>query len=146
MNAAKCAAEFLHHVAERRFERRAASDQDVIVPGAKRRGRREPDELAQAAPHPVAFDGIADLLRHREADPDSARRLSRFFTAQRLQHERLRRRACAGLGDGPKFRPAFQALHEMSFGFGLGRFGNEGPRTLRCSLDLDPIRLDRIKV
>jgi hypothetical protein len=72
--------------------------------------------------------------------------LSRFVTAQRLQHERLRRRACAGLGDGPKFRPAFQALHEMSFGFGLGRFGNEGPRTLRCSLDLDPIRLDRIKV
>jgi len=68
MNAAKCAAEFLHHVAERRFECRAASDQDVIVSDAKRRRRREPNELAQAAPHSVTFDGIADLLRDSKAN------------------------------------------------------------------------------
>jgi hypothetical protein len=114
MNAAKCAAEFLHHVAERRFERRAASDQDVIVPGAKRRGRREPDELAQAAPHPVAFDGIADLLGDGEANSGRSGRRPRPC----LQHEGVgvRSRALPGsLGDGPKVTPAFQALHITDF-------------------------------
>ncbi len=114
MNAAKCAAEFLHHVAERRFERRAASDQDVIVPGAKRGGRREPDELAQAAPHPIAFDGIADLLGNGEANPGRSGRRPRPC----LQHEGVgvRSRALPGsLGDGPKVTPAFQALHITDF-------------------------------
>ena len=114
MNAAKCAAEFLHHVAERRFERRAASDQDVIVPGAKRGGRREPDELAQAAPHPVAFDGIADLLGDGEANPGRSDRRPRSC----LQHEGVgvRSRALPGsLGDGPKVTPAFQTFHVTDF-------------------------------
>jgi hypothetical protein len=43
MDAAKRAAEFLHHVTEWRLKRRATSDQDVIVPDAKCCGRREPD-------------------------------------------------------------------------------------------------------
>jgi hypothetical protein len=114
MNAAKCAAEFLHHVAERRFERRAASDQDVIVPDAKRRRRREPNELAQAASHPVAFDGIADLLRDGEANP------RRFDRRPRpcLQNKGagVRSRALPGsLGDGPKVTPAFQTFHVTDF-------------------------------
>jgi hypothetical protein len=114
MNAAQCAAEFLDHVAERRFERGAASDQDVIVPGAKRRGRREPDELAQAAAHPIAFDGIADLLGDGEANPGRPGRRPRPC----LQYEGVgvRSRALPGsLGDGPKVTPAFQALHITDF-------------------------------
>jgi hypothetical protein len=114
MHAAKCAVEFLDHVAERRFERRAASNQDVIVPGAKCRGRREPDELAQAASHPIAFDGIADLLGDGEANPGRPGRHPR----PRLQHEGVgvRSRALPGsLGDGPKVTPAFQSLHITDF-------------------------------
>ena len=114
MNTAKRTAEFLHHVAERRFERRAASDQDVIVPGAKRGGRREPDELAQAAPHPVAFDGIADLLRDGKANPRRSGRRPRAC----LQNKGagVRSRALPGsLGDGPKVTPAFQTFHVTDF-------------------------------
>jgi hypothetical protein len=114
MNAAKCAAEFLHHVAERRFERRAASDQDVIVSDTKRRWRREPNELAQAAPHSVTFDGIADLLRDSKAN---ARRSDRRPRAC-LQYEGagVRSRALPGsLGDGPKVTPAFQTFHVTDF-------------------------------
>jgi hypothetical protein len=114
MDATKCAAEFLYHVAERRFERRAASDQDVIVPDAKRRRRREPNELAQAAPHSVTFDGIADLLRDSKANPRRSGRRPRA----RLQYEGtgVGSRALPGsLGDGPKVTPAFQAFHVTDF-------------------------------
>ena len=62
MDTAKRTAEFLQHVAEWRFKRRAASDQNVIVPDAKCCGRREPDQFAQTAPYPIAFHSIADLL------------------------------------------------------------------------------------
>lgn len=114
MNAAKCAAEFLQHVAERRFERRAASDQDVIVPGTKRCRRREPDELAQAAPHPVAFDGIADLLRDGKANPRRSDRRPRPCLENK--GAAVRSRALPGsLGNGPKVTPAFQAFHVTDF-------------------------------
>ena len=84
------------------------------MPGAKRRGRREPDELAQAAPHPVAFDGIADLLGDGETNSGRSGRRPRPC----LQHEGVgvRSRALPGsLGDGPKVTPAFQALHITDF-------------------------------
>ena len=114
MNAAKCAAEFLHHVAERRFERRAASDQDVIVPDAKRRRRREPNKLAQAASHSVAFDGIADLLRDGKANP--RRSVRRPRPCLQNKGAGVRSRALPGsLGDGPKVTPAFQTFHVTDF-------------------------------
>src|SRR5271165_5871105 len=72
--------------------------------------------FAQAAADAVALHRVADLLRDREADADRCR--FGVLTAQRLQHEWLRRRAGAGLGDGPKVRPAFQALHEIGFWVG----------------------------
>jgi hypothetical protein len=106
-NAPQRAVEFPRHVAERTCQRAASADQHVVMAGGKGCLGLQPHHFAQAAADAVALDGIADLLRHGKADPDSSCRLSRFVTAQRLQHERLRRRACAGLGDGPKFRPAF---------------------------------------
>jgi hypothetical protein len=115
MDAAKCAAEFLYHVVERRFKRRAASDQDVIVPGAKRCRRREPDQLAQAAPHPVAFDGIADSLRDSKANPRRSDR--RPWPCLENKGAGGRSRALPGsLGNGPKVTPAFQAFHVTDFG------------------------------
>ena len=53
------------------LQRRPAPDQHVIVAGAKppERGRK-PHHFPQAAPHPVALHGIADLARHGKADPD----------------------------------------------------------------------------
>jgi hypothetical protein len=114
MDAAKRTAEFLYHFAERRFERRAASDQDVIVPGAKRRGRREPDQFAQTTPYPIAFHGIADLLRDGKANPRRSDRRPRPC----LQNKGagVRSRALPGsLGDGPKVTPAFQAFHVTDF-------------------------------
>ena len=84
------------------------------MPGAKRGGRREPDELAQAAPHSVAFDGIADLLGDGEANPGRSGRRPRAC----LQYEGVgvRSRALPGsLGDGPKVTPAFQTFHVTDF-------------------------------
>jgi hypothetical protein len=114
MNAAKRTAEFLYHVAEWRFKRRAASDQDVIVPDAKRCRRREADELAQAAPHPVAFDGIAHLLRDGKANP--RRSDGRPRPCLENKGAAVRSRALPGsLGNGPKVTPAFQAFHVTDF-------------------------------
>jgi hypothetical protein len=39
------------------------------VASAKRAWRSKPDELAQAAAHPVAFHGIADLFADGETKP-----------------------------------------------------------------------------
>jgi hypothetical protein len=114
MDTAKRTAEFLHHVVEWRLKRRAAADQDVVVPDAKRRGRREPDQFTQAAPHPVTFHGIADLLRDGKANPRRSGRRPRPC----LQNKGagVRSRALPdSLGDGPKVTPAFQALHITDF-------------------------------
>ncbi len=56
--------------------------------GAQPARIREPDHSAQAAPHPVALDGIAHLSRHGEPDPHRAV----LGAAERLQHESLARR------------------------------------------------------
>ena len=114
MNSPQRRIEFPHHVAKWQFERRPAPNQHVIVAGAKRRSGRELHDFPQAAPHPVALYGIADLARHGEPDPDRAGLLSGFVAAARLQHEGAARRFRAlgsSLGSSPKVRPAFQALH-----------------------------------
>jgi len=77
MDAAERAAKFLHHGVKRALERGAAPNQDVVVTGGQRRLRSEPDELAQAAAHPVAFHGIADLLADGETNPRRAFRCPR---------------------------------------------------------------------
>jgi hypothetical protein len=123
MDAMKRRSEVVNHLAEPGLERRAPSDQHVIVAGAKRRGWRDADKFAQATPHAVAFHRIADLLGDGEPDP---RRPSLGAQAG-LQDEGARRRSrasCGSLGGGPKVIPAFQPLHETDIRTVLNRNGD----------------------
>ena len=112
MNAAQRRSEVPHQVAEWQCERRPPANQHVIVAGAKRRVRCKPYGLAQAAPHAVAHDRIADLLRHRKTDADSIPVAAGLVAFARLQDERLAGRPRAR-GGCPKIRSAFQPLHGM---------------------------------
>jgi hypothetical protein len=115
VDAVKRAAEFLHHGVERDFESGAPSDQHVIVAGLQQSPRRKPNELAQAAPHPVALDGIADLFADGETDP----RRTALPARTGLQNKAAGMSTRAGpgsLGGGPKLTPPFQPLHCSDFG------------------------------
>lgn len=111
------------HVGKRQLQCRRPSNQHVIMTGAKLTGIREPHDLAQPPPHPVALDRIADLPRYRETQP----RRALVAAAARLQHKRLGGRPCT-LGGCPKVRPAFQALHGADFWGRLG-FGDPERRS-----------------
>jgi hypothetical protein len=106
MNTMQRGIEFPDQVAKWRLQRRPPPNQHIIVAGTKRRAelaaRREADDLAQTAPDPVSFHGIADLARHGEADPAGA-----FIAARpRLQDKAARRRPRA-FGGSLKVSPAF---------------------------------------
>jgi hypothetical protein len=76
------------------------------VTGGQRRRRSKPDQLAQAAPHPVALHGVADLFTDGETDPGRPGLGSRA----RLQDKGAGMGSRAGpgsLGNGPKVTPAF---------------------------------------
>jgi hypothetical protein len=115
VDAAKCAAEFLDHGVKGEFEGRAPSNQHIIMTGAQRGGRSQPDQFAQAAPHPVALDRVADLFAYCKANT----RRTGLFPRAGLQDEAagMRSRVAPGsLGNGPKVTPAFQPLHCSDFG------------------------------
>jgi hypothetical protein len=80
------------------------------VAGAKRRRRRKPDEFAQAAPHPVTLDSVADLLRNGKTDPWRPGLLAHANLDDKGSSVRSRALP-GGLGDGPEVVPAFQSLH-----------------------------------
>ena len=103
VNAAKRAAKFLHHGVKRHLERGTPPYQDVVVTSGQRRLRGKPDELTQAAPHPVALHGIADLLADGETNPWWAG----FVLRAGLQDKSAGMNARAGPGHGPKVTPAF---------------------------------------
>lgn len=116
MNAAQRGGELPDHVGEGRGERRAPSDQDVIVTRAKPRRWREPHHFTEPPSHAIALHRIADLTRYRKSN---ARRSGRS-ALMRLQHESaggsLRATLAAfggGLGSSSKVRPPFQPFHEM---------------------------------
>jgi hypothetical protein len=123
MDAAKRAAEFLHHVIKRALERVASSDQYVVVTGGQCRWRSKADELAQAAPHPVALHGVADLFADRETNPRRAG-LGPRPCLQDKGAGMSSRTGPGSLGNGPKVTPAFQPLHCSDFGsdFGMTAF------------------------
>jgi hypothetical protein len=101
--------EVAEHVAERQRQCRPPANQHVIVAGAKLIVGAQPNRLAQAALHPVAFDRIADLPRHREAEPGCKRKRLTFADVAALaclQDEGLGRRPRAK-SCCPKVRPAF---------------------------------------
>jgi hypothetical protein len=103
--------EVAEHVAERQRQCRPPANQHVIVAGAKLIVGTQPNRFAQAPLHPVAFDRIADLPRHSEAEPGRKgrrRRLTHVGAAALagLQHETLGRRPRTKSGC-PKVRPAF---------------------------------------
>jgi hypothetical protein len=109
------AAEFLHHRVKSDLERGTPSDQHVIVSGLQQSRRSKPNELAQAAPHPVTLDGVADLFADGETNP----RRTALPARTRLQDKAAGMSTRAGpgsLGDGPKLTPPFQPLHCSDFG------------------------------
>ena len=61
VNPAQGRIEVVEHVAERQRQCRPPANQHVIVAGAKLIVGTQPNRLAQAPLHPVAFDRIADL-------------------------------------------------------------------------------------
>ena len=110
MDAAERAAKFLHHGVKRDFERGAPPNQDVVVTGGQGRFRSQPNELAQAAAHPVAFHGIADLLADGETNPRRAFRCPRAGLQDEgagMSARALLRPLPGSLGHGPKVTPAF---------------------------------------
>jgi hypothetical protein len=116
---AKRTLEFLRHGVEGELERGPPSDQHVIVAGAKRRRRRKPDELAQPAPHPIAFNGVADLFADGETDPRRPALRPRPCLQNKgagMRSRALLRPLPGSLGNGPKVTPAFQPLHRSDFG------------------------------
>jgi hypothetical protein len=110
MDAAKRAAKFLHHGVKCGLERGAPPDQNIVVTGGQRRFRSQPDELAQAAPHPVTLHGVADLFADGETNP----RRARLGTCAGLQDKgagmsarALLRPLPGSLGHSPKVTPVF---------------------------------------
>ncbi len=83
MNATERYVEFPGDLGEPGLQRGRPADQHVIVAIEQSCRRHEPDRLAQAAPHPVAFYRAADLLRYRETDAHR----SGFGALARLQHK-----------------------------------------------------------
>jgi hypothetical protein len=140
MDAVERRSEVTLHDIECGPERRRPSHQHIIVAGAKRCGRGDADQFAEAPPHAVAFHGIADLLGDREPNP----RRSGLGTPVRLEDEGARRRACAScgsLGGGPKVTPAFQPLHETDIRIVLNRNGD--PRPDRAALSAQALNFFR---
>jgi hypothetical protein len=101
MDAPQRRSEFPHHLGERQSERGMPPNQHVIVAGMQARRTREPDQLAQASPYPVALHRIADVPRHRKTDT----RRALIGTPTRLQHESAAGRPHSG-GGSTKVRPA----------------------------------------
>ncbi len=106
MNPPRGRGQILHHLTERAVKCGTAPYQYVIMAGLQRARAGQSHHFAQAAPHPVALHGIADLPRYGEAD---AHRVI-VGAATRLQHERGRRRPHRA-GGCPKIDPALQPLH-----------------------------------
>ena len=115
VNPAQRRIEILPHLAERRCERRPPANQHIIMTAVHAAARRQPHHLAQPAPHPVALHRIADLPRHREADP----RRTVLGALARLHHESAIGRP-QPLCRGKKIRAAGQPLHSKKF---LGNAG-----------------------
>ena len=110
MDAAKRATKLLHHGVKRDLERGAPPDQDVVVTGGQRRFRSQPDELAQAASHPVTLHGVADLIADGETNPRRAGLGPVLGPRAGLQDKGAGMSARPGpcsLGHGAKITPAF---------------------------------------
>jgi hypothetical protein len=75
--------QFPPHLIERRGQRGAPPNQHIIMTAVHAAACGQPHDLAQPAPYPVALHRIADLPRHREADP----RRTVLGAAAGLHHE-----------------------------------------------------------
>lgn len=106
METGDCPGEIVDHSRERKFERGAAADQHIVIPGAKSPRVRKPHDRPQPPPDSVTLDRVAYLLRHRESDP----RWSVIGTLPRLQNKGRNRSARTGCG-GDEVRSFSQPLH-----------------------------------
>jgi hypothetical protein len=111
VNPAQRRIEVLPHLAERRGKRRPPPNQHIIMTAVHAAAFGQPHDLTQPAPHPVALHRIADLPRHREADP----RRTVLGAAARLHHEGAAGRA-PPLGRGEKIGAAGQPFHGTFYG------------------------------
>src|SRR6185437_7496452 len=68
MHASQRPLEVVSNAREWNLERGAPADQHIVMSAPHPVRRREPHDFPQTATHPVSFDGIADLLRHGEAE------------------------------------------------------------------------------
>ena len=106
MNALQRVREVLDQPRERHAERSAPADQHIVIARHEPGRVRKPHNFAQSPPHAIALHRIADLLRHRKADPWRPCVVSRAG----LQHERSR--GSPGTGrDAEKIRPLPQSFH-----------------------------------
>ena len=102
MDLSQCRLKSLCHLREGSRQSRPPPDQHIVVAGLHRAPRsRKPHHFAQAATNPVAFDGTANLPRHRETDAYG----TLISPTTRLQDECAACRALAA-GSGPKIAPA----------------------------------------
>jgi len=83
MHTGKRAGHLVNQPFKPQTERGAATDQHVVATRFHVFRARQPHDLPQPSPYPIALDRITDLLRHRIAD--ARRRLIASLT--RLQYE-----------------------------------------------------------
>src|ERR1700675_3276067 len=79
--------EVLDQSRKRQLECGATTDQHIVTSRLEPARVRKPHDFAQSAPHPIALDRVADLLRHRKADTWR----SCFGAPAGLQHKGRRR-------------------------------------------------------
>jgi hypothetical protein len=98
--------EVLDQSRERQLKCGATTDQHIVIPRPEPARVRKPHDFAQSTPHAIALDRIADLLRHRKADP------WRTCVGARTALQHKGRRGSPGTRRGvEKIRPLPQSLH-----------------------------------
>ncbi len=135
MHAPQRAFKLFGHPRKRYAERRATTDQYIVMAVTHRTAAGQPHDFPQAPPHAVSLDRIADLLRDREAAP----RRALIGALARLQHESGGREPGSRCR-GQKVRPLPQPFHASMRAAGARRQADRRlrPRARRADKTLRP--------
>jgi hypothetical protein len=142
MNALERLTEVLDQPRERLLQGRAPTDQHIVISRLEPSRVRKPHDFAQSPPYAIPLDRIADLLRHRKADPWR----SCVDTRPSLQYE-CRRGGPGARRGAEKIRPLPQSFHGSGQRYearqALSRFR---PRARRALSTLrPPVVADRLR-